>query len=188
MPQRRTALLIVDAQQSFEQRPYWSRQAALTFLEHMQALTDGARARSIPVVQIFHVEDTGVFSLDSGYVKALTALSIVPDMVIHKHRHSALVGSGLSVWLIQHCIQRLIVSGIRTEQCCETTARHASDSGYEVDFVSDATLTFPMTDRYGGHWEPEQIRARTELVLEGRFARIVTVEQSLAAAQDSSAA
>ncbi|XLM22660.1 isochorismatase family protein, partial [Chromobacterium piscinae] len=31
------------------------------------------------------------------------------------------------------------ISGIRTEQCCETTARVASDLGYEVDFVSEAT-------------------------------------------------
>jgi nicotinamidase-related amidase len=79
-----------------------------------------------------------------------------------------------------HGIRRLIISGIRTEQCCETTTRHSSDMGYEVNYVTEATLTFPMTDRRGKYWSPEEIKARTELVLDDRFARIVTVEQALA--------
>jgi nicotinamidase-related amidase len=107
-------------------------------------------------------------------------LFFVPDAVFYKRSHSALVGSGLDVWLTQHGIRRVIVSGIRTEQCCETTTRHASDLGYRVDYVTDATLTFRMTDRHGREWTPEQIKSRTELVLDTRFARIATVEEALA--------
>ena len=59
-------------------------------------------------------------------------------------------------------------------------ARHASDLGYAVDFVAQATLTFPMTDATGREWSAAEIRARTELVLAGRFARIATVDQALA--------
>ncbi|HXP66539.1 MAG TPA: isochorismatase family protein, partial [Steroidobacteraceae bacterium] len=147
----------------------------------MQALIDGAKARQIPILQIFHVEEEGAFSLASGHVKTLSALAIAPDAVFYKHRHSALIGSGLSIWLTEHGVSRLIVSGIRTEQCCETTTRHASDSGYAVDFVSEATLSFAMTDRVGRVWSAEEIKSRTELVLEGRFARVLTVEQALAA-------
>jgi nicotinamidase-related amidase len=176
-----TALLIIDAQQSFQHRPYWSVEHAPAFFERMQALIDGAKARQIQILQVFHVEEEGAFSLGSGHVKTLSALSIAPDAIFYKHRHSALIGSGLSIWLTEHGIQRLIVSGIRTEQCCETTSRHASDSGYSVDFVSEATLTFAMTDRVGRVWFAEEIKARTELVLEGRFARVVSVEQALAA-------
>ncbi len=177
-----TALLVIDAQQSFEHRPYWSRSDAPAFFEHLQSLIDGAKSRGIPIVQIFHVEEAGVFSLASGYVKALTALSIVPDVVIHKNRHSALIGSSLPVWLVEHGIRRLMVSGIRTEQCCETTTRHASDCGYEIDFISEATMTFAMTDRNGRVCSAETIKERTEMVLDGRFARVLTVEQSLSAA------
>lgn len=177
----RTALLIIDAQQSFEHRPYWSQSDAPAFLDRLQALADGARARHIPVAQIFHVEESGTFSLESGYVKTLPALSIAPDVIFYKHRHSALIGSGLPVWLTERGIQHLMVSGIRTEQCCETTTRHASDCGYSVDFVSEATLTFAMTDRHGRHWTATDIKARTELVLDGRFARVLTVAEALAA-------
>jgi nicotinamidase-related amidase len=182
-----TALLVIDAQQSFQHRPYWSPADAPAFFDRMQALIDGAKARQIPILQVFHVEEAGAFSMASGYVKTLAELSIAPDAAFYKSRHSALIGSGLSVWLIEHGIQQLLVSGIRTEQCCETTTRHASDSGYSVDFVSEATLTFAMTDRVGRQWSAEEIKSRTELVLEGRFARVVTVAQALASIDEANA-
>ena len=175
-----TALIVIDAQESFRQRPYWSDADAPAFLASLQALIDGAKAQGIPVVQIFHVENDGAFSFASGHVKAITGLSIKPDAIFHKRSHSALVGSGLDVWLVQHGIRRVIVSGIRSEQCCETTTRHASDIGYAVDYVTEATLTFAMTGRDGRRWTADDIKARTELVLDERFARIATVEQALA--------
>ena len=180
MSHSRTALLVIDAQQSFEHRPYWDPTDAPAFLDRLQSLVDGAKARQIPVAQVFHVEESGAFSMESGYVKTMASLSFAPDVTFHKHRHSALIGSGLSVWLTERGIQHLIVSGIRTEQCCETTTRHASDCGYNVDFVSEATLTFAMTDRHGRRWTAADIKARTELVLDGRFARVLTAGEALA--------
>ena len=176
----RTALLVIDVQQSFEHRPYWDASDAPAFLDRLQFLVDGAQARQIPVARIFHVEESGAFSLESGFVKTMASLSIAPDVTFYKHRHSALIGSGLAVWLTERGIQHLIVSGIRTEQCCETTTRHASDCGYDVDFVSEATLTFPMTDRHGRDWAAAEIKARTELVLNGRFARVLSAGEALA--------
>jgi nicotinamidase-related amidase len=174
-----TALIVIDVQESFRHRPYWDPTEVPAFLGKLQQLVDGARARSIPVVQVFHVEDSGVFSVESGHVVTLTGLDLEPAAVFHKRSHSALVGSGLDVWLVRHGIKRLIVSGIRTEQCCETTTRHASDVGYKVDYVTEATLTFAMTDRKGRVWSPAEIRAATELVLDTRFARIVDVPAAL---------
>lgn len=188
MSNAETALIVIDAQESFRQRPYWSDADAPAFFDRLQILIDGAKARRIPIVQVFHVEETGAFSLASGHVRTMAPIAIVPDAVFHKHRHSALVGTDLSVWLTERGIRRLIVSGVRTEQCCETTTRHASDSGYDVDFVSEATLTFAMAGRDGRVWSTAEIRARTELVLADRFARIATVEQALDGAEARRAA
>ncbi|QFI68884.1 isochorismatase family protein [Sinorhizobium alkalisoli] len=179
MSDQKTALLVIDAQESFRQRSYWDPAEVPFYLERQQALIDGACAAGIPVVRIFHVDDDGPFRLESGHVRTLEELRLEPDVTFHKHRHSALVGSGLDVWLVENGIRRLIVSGIRTEQCCETTTRHASDLGWDVDFVSEATLTFPMTHASGETFDAAAIRNRTELVLAGRFARIVTVEEAL---------
>jgi len=186
MSNLQTALVVVDVQESFRHRPYWNERDVPVFLERVQVLIDGAKARGIPVVQVFHVEETGVFSLTSGHVRTMESVSIAPDARFEKRSHSALVGSGLDVWLVQRGIRRLIVSGIRSEQCCETTTRNASDLGYEVDYVTEATLTWEMTDRRGRVWPPEEIKARTELVLDGRFATVVTVEEALARASIAS--
>ena len=103
-------------------------------------------------------------------------LRLEADAVFFKEVHSALYGktaSGetLESWLRRHGIEEVVVTGIRTEQCCETTTRHASDAGFRVRFVGDATLTFPMQSRSGRKFSTAEIRERTELVLDGRFAQ-----------------
>ncbi|MBP1851254.1 isochorismatase family protein [Rhizobium halophytocola] len=187
MSYTQTALLVIDVQQSFRHRDYWQPDEAAAFLAKQQALIDGAVARGIPVIQIFHNDGDGPFSTESGHVRTLDGLRIAPDAVFTKSRHSAFVGTGLDVWLTERGIRKLIVSGIRTEQCCETTTRHGSDKGYAVDYVTEATLTFPMTHADGTVFSAADIRKRTELVLSGRFARIVTVAEALAMRQDEAA-
>jgi nicotinamidase-related amidase len=176
-----TALIVIDAQESFRHLPFWTDTDLSAFVAKLQALIDGARARGMPIVQILHVRDNSPFALDSGHVTTLAPLTLIPGIVFHKHKHSALIGTGLAEWLTHHGISRLIIAGIRTEQCCEATARHASDRGWAVDFVTEATLTFPMTDLAGTEHSAQAIKAHTEMVLSGRFARITTVEQALAA-------
>ena len=159
-----TALLVIDVQDSFRHAPYWIDVDLAPFVSSLQRLIDGAAMRGVPVLQVFHVEEEGAFSLASGHVRTLAPVVIRPDAVFHKRRHSALVGSGLDTWLTQHGTRRLIVCGIRTEQCCEPTTRHASDLEWEIDYVTEETLTFAMTHPDGRRYEPADIKARTELV------------------------
>ena len=179
-----TALILIDVQDSFRHRPYWKEDELPRFLERTHALLDGARARGIPVVRILHSEGPeqadNPFSMVSGRVRPLEGLRDVEAAAeFVKHRHSALVGTGLAIWLRQHGIGRLIVTGIRTEQCCETTTRHASDEGFEVDYVTEATLTFAMTQPDGRTLTPHDLMQRTATVLKDRFASICTVEEAL---------
>ncbi|RFO98355.1 hydrolase [Rhodoferax lacus] len=181
-----TCLLVIDAQESFRQRPSWNEPLASSYLLQQNALIAGAQARGLPIVRIFHSdgpEEAGnPFAVASGFVRPLQGLAdFAAAATFTKHRHSALVGTGLSVWLTENRIHKLLVSGIRTEQCCETTARHASDLGWEVDYVLDATLTFDMTQPDGQTLSAADIKTRTATVLDGRFARVCTVEQALAA-------
>ncbi len=177
------ALIVIDVQESFRHMPYFEDTGLARYLSAQQALINEAEAKGVPVVQIFHVDGDKAFSADSGLIRPLEGLRIQPSVTFIKHRHSAFVGTGLEVWLTQHGINHLIISGIRTEQCCETTARHASDLGYKVDYVTEATLTFPMTHASGDVFSPADIAKRTELVLAGRFARIATVADVLESLQ-----
>jgi nicotinamidase-related amidase len=179
-----TALILIDAQQSFRHTPYWSDRETPAFLSRTNALIDGCINRGVPIVRIFHVDGDHAFSLASGHVRPLDGLAPFEAAAeFHKTRHSALVGTGLMVWLHEQRISRLIVAGIRTEQCCETTTRHASDEGFEVDFVPEATLTFDMKHLDGSLLASKDIVARTTAVLTGRFATICSAEQALERAQ-----
>jgi nicotinamidase-related amidase len=180
MSHEKTALLVIDVQESFRHAPYFEESGLNTYLSTQQKLIDGANAAGIPVVQIFHVDGDRAFAEENGFVRTLEGIQIKPAVTFRKNRHSAFVGTQLDAWLKDNGITRLIVSGIRTEQCCETTTRHGSDIGYSVDYVTEATLTFPMTHASGEVFSAEQIAKRTELVLAGRFARIVTVDEALA--------
>lgn len=175
-----TALLIIDAQESFRQRQSWYEIDSSGYLARQQALIDGATAQGHRIVRVLHSEPEGIFSLASGFVRPLAELVYEPDFEVIKTRHSAFAGTGLAIWLIENGIRRLIVSGIRTEQCCETTTRHASDLGWSVDFVTEATHTMPLTDATGHTWSPDEIKARTAAVLDGRFARVTAIAGALA--------
>lgn len=184
------ALIVIDAQESFRQRPFWDESEYPAFLEQIQPLIDAAAARGIPVLQVFHIspssDPANPFSLASGHVRTLKELRISPTAVFHKTVHSSLYakgenGASLHDWLLENGIEGIIVSGIRTEQCCETTSRHASDAGFKVVFPTDATLTFAMQSPSGRHYTPAEIRDRTELVLQGRFARVARAADALAA-------
>ncbi|WP_342618057.1 isochorismatase family protein [Rhodoferax sp. GW822-FHT02A01] len=181
-----TCLLVIDAQESFRQRPSWNEALAAAYLAEQNALISGAVAKGIPVIRIFHSdppeEAANPFSLVSGFVRPVQGLAdFSAAATFTKGRHSALVGTGLQVWLTENHIRKIIVSGIRTEQCCETTARHASDLGWEIDYVLDATLTFDMTQPNGLPLSAADIKARTATVLDGRFARVCSVAQALEA-------
>jgi nicotinamidase-related amidase len=175
------ALLVIDVQQSFLHAPYWREDDVPVFRENLLKLIDAAVARGWPVVRILHEDGDAHFSAASGLVTPMAWVPEAHDVVFRKQVHNAFTGTRLEAWLRERGIGRLIVSGIRTEQCCETTTRVASDLGFAVDYVTEATLTFPMVHaRSGTRDDARDIKQLTELVLDGRFARICTVDDVLA--------
>jgi len=188
----KTCLVLIDAQESFRHRPYFTVNDLPAYLSAQNTLIDGCVAQGIPIVRVFHVDGpknaSNPFALESGFVQPLAELhSFEPAATFIKSRHSALVGTGLDVWLTQHGIQKLIISGIRTEQCCETTTRHASDLGWQVDYCLDATLTWDMQQLDGSTLSAADIKARTATVLKDRFATICSPTEALARAVEIAA-
>jgi nicotinamidase-related amidase len=182
------ALIVVDVQESFRHRPYFREQDLPLFLSNVQSLIERCQSRDIPIVQVFHEEPGSAdnpFAAASGCVRAMRELTLRADALFRKSVHSAMFarsadGTTLEDWLRQRGVGELLITGIRTEQCCETTTRHASDLGFSVRYVSDATLTFPMRTRDGREVSVAEIRERTEMVLDGRFAQVVTTAAALA--------
>lgn len=174
------ALLVIDVQDSFMHTSYWSETDFPAYQQQQLALIALARLQGVPVIGVLHENPpelgTESFRKNSGHVRFMDWLPQL-DEVFKKSVHNALTDSGLLAFLHERGITHLTISGIRTEQCCETTTRVASDLGFTVNFVTEATLTFQMTHADGTVFSAEDIKKRTELVLDGRFAQIKTVAQ-----------
>ncbi len=189
----KTCLIVIDAQESFRHRPFFSEHDVAPYLAAQNALIAGFAEAGAPIVRVFHSDGPKVaenpFAIESGHVRPLAGLAdFQAAATFTKNRHSALVGTGLDVWLTRHHIERIVISGIRTEQCCETTARHASDLGWQVDYVTDATLTFDMVQPDGARLAAADLKMRTATVLQGRFATLCSVQEALARLGEKAAA
>jgi len=67
-------------------------------------------------------------------------------------------------YLLERGVRRVTITGIQMKQCCETTTRVAADLGYAVDFVTEATMTFPIPnwDKPGEELNVHAIRERPQ--------------------------
>ena len=179
-----TALLVIDVQESFRQRDSWAEISAPDIADRVARLVDHARARGDEVVWVLHTEPgTGtVFDPALGFVALLPGLTPRDgEPVLHKTSHNAFTTTNLGQWLTTHGVDEVVVTGIRTEQCCETTARLASDLGYRVRFVLDATATQPLARHDGrGSLSADEVQERTAAALQGRFADVVSLADVLA--------
>lgn len=188
-----SALIVIDVQESFRQRANWQAVNRPDIVDRVNRLVDAQRAWGDLVVWVLHAEPgTGtVFDPSLGHVRLMDGLK--PDEgepVITKTSINAFTTTNLQQLLTTKRIGELTICGIKTEQCCETTTRVASDLGYGVTFAIDATATTPIPhpdappDRTVAELladprtlSAEDVVARTGYALAGRFATVRTVEE-----------
>jgi nicotinamidase-related amidase len=180
VPISQSALLVIDAQDSFKVGPRWARRNNPAFQENVSALVEAYRAAHLPVIFFLHTDSDEAFAKDSPSFKLMEFLRPRNDEpVMVKNTRNCFTSTTLQPYLIEKGVRRVSITGIQMEQCCETTARIAADLGYAVDFVTEATMTFPIPnwDKPGEELGVDAIRERTEYALRRRFARITTVAQ-----------
>jgi len=178
-----SALLVIDAQDSFKQdAPRWERRNNPAFEANVDRLIQAYRTAELPVFFILHSDQDEGFRTTDPHYKLMDFIQARKDEpVLPKITRNCFTGTSLQRMLTQLGVRRLAITGIQMEQCCETTARVAADLGYQVDFVLDATLTFPIPHRVEGRVVEElgvaEIEQRTCFALRDRFARIVETAQ-----------
>jgi len=180
VPVSESALLVVDAQDSFKITPRWERRSNRAFEQNVQALIEAYRQAGLPVIFFLHTDEDDGFAVDSPHFKLMDFIVRRPDEpLIVKSTRNCFTSTGLGSLLLTQGVRRLAITGIQMEQCCETTARVAADLGYAVDFVIDGTLTFPIPnyDRPGEELGVEDIKTRTEYALRRRFARLTSAAE-----------
>jgi nicotinamidase-related amidase len=175
------ALIVIDVQESFRRRESWRRVSTPDIAARAADLVGIARRAGDLVVWVLHAEPGSDTAFDParGFVRLMDGLAPEPgEPVLTKTSRNAFTTTNLQQLLTEEGIRELVVCGIQTEQCCETTARLAADLGYDVTFVTEATATFPIPHRSGvGELGVDDVIARTEYALAGRFATISTIAE-----------
>jgi nicotinamidase-related amidase len=173
------ALVVVDAQQGFDD-PAWGRRDNPSCDDNIAALVRRWHADGRPVVHVRHDSaDPGSPLHPSAAGNRLKPyLADAPDLLVTKSVNSSFHGTpDLHAWLQEHGIAGIVVCGITTNHCCETTARVGGNLGYDVLFALDATHTFDRTGPDGRTWDAQELASATAANLNGEFATVVTTAE-----------
>jgi len=174
-----SALLVVDAQDSFKVGSRWQRRSNHAFESNVTQLIDAYRDAQLPLFFILHTDPDPGFEVGGPHFKLMDFIKRRDnEPLLVKNTRNSFTSTDLDSRLKALGVERVVITGISTEQCCETTTRVAADLGYDADFITDATCTFPIVNaETGEELSTGDIIKRTEFVLRGRFARIRTTHE-----------
>jgi nicotinamidase-related amidase len=171
-----TALIVIDVQRGFDDADYWGPRNNPDCETNIASLIKAWRDQKWPIVFVKHDSTTPSSPLAPGGPgnEFKDVIRGTPDLLVHKTVHSAFYGEpDLDAWLTSHGITDVAICGIQTNMCCETTARMASDLGYGMIFVEDATHTFDLTTPTKKVYRGREIARYTSLTLAADFGRVV---------------
>ncbi|NML52048.1 cysteine hydrolase [Streptomyces sp. R302] len=185
------ALIVIDVQKGFAYE-FWGRRDNPEAEENMAALIDRWQETGRPVVFVRHDSRQAGSPLAPGtpgnafkdFVEERRGRGAGPEVLVTKTVNSAFYGEpDLDAWLKGAAIEQVVIVGIQTNMCNETTARMGGNLGYDVLFPLDAMHTFDLAGPFGWTRSAEELTRATAVSLHGgRFARVVTTAEVLSAA------
>ena len=145
------ALLTIDMQKEYfeEGRPLKIPEGAEVLANVIQ-LQESARSSRIPVVHVQHISldpEGGVFVEGSPFAALMEQSGPVWDEKVFVKRYpSAFSGTQLDGYLKELGVDTVVITGLMSFMCCDTTARDAHSRGYKVLYVKDATAAIDLGD------------------------------------------
>ena len=154
LKQARSALLVLDMQRFFlEPDSHAYVPSAAAILPNIRGLVRAYDELDFPVVYTRHwntPQDAGMMDvwwrdlIEAGDpVSEITeALDLSNGTLIEKSQYDAFYGTELETVLKEKEVTQVVICGVMTHLCCETTARSAFVRGFEVFFTIDGTATY----------------------------------------------
>ncbi len=177
----RYALVVVDAQRGFDD-PGWGPRDNPGCDGNIAALVRHWADRGRPLVYVRHDSDDPASPLHPASPgNALKEyLAPEPDLLVTKRVNSSFHGTpDLDAWLRARDVGGIVVCGITTNHCCETTARVGGNLGHDVLFALDATHTFDRPHPDGDVVPAAEVARVTAANLHGEFATVVRTDDLL---------
>ncbi|NEA89778.1 cysteine hydrolase [Streptomyces sp. SID7958] len=188
---RNAALVVVDVQHGFEEAGYWGTRNHPGADDNIAALLDAWQSAGRPVVFVRHDSVSPGSPLRPGsegngfkeYVERRRGKGGGAELLVTKTVNSAFLGSpDLAAWLREAGIRQVVLAGIQTNMCVETTARMGGNLGFEVVVAFDATYTFGLEGPFGWRRSADELAQASAVSLHGGgFASVVMTEDVLTA-------
>ncbi|MFE6053184.1 cysteine hydrolase family protein [Kitasatospora sp. NPDC056446] len=178
-------LIVIDVQKGFEDYDFWGPRDNPQAEQRIAELISAWQSTGRPIVTVQHASPVGpLVEGTPGYALKDFVAEATPALHITKTVNSAFYGTpDLHAWLQERGARQLVVTGIITNVCNETTARMAGNLGYDAIFPTDAMHGFDMTGPDGTTLTAAELSRATATVLHAaRFAKVVTTRQVLDAA------
>jgi isochorismate hydrolase len=151
---KKAALLVLDMQRYFLQEgSHAFVPSATAIIPGINKLIAAFEAERRPAVATKHIntkEDAGMMSKwwrdlirpEIAHSQLIDTLNIKKLIKIEKTQYDAFLHTTLEERLHQGNIEQVVITGVMTHLCCESTARSAFMRGFEVFFVVDGTATY----------------------------------------------
>ena len=148
------ALLVLDVQRYFlDPKSHAFIPSSPVILDKLYQIADYFISQGRPVIATQHVNEkkdadrmngwwSELITKDHPLVDLDSELKTKSDKIFSKPQYDAFYKSDLFSWLESKGIKQLVIGGVMTHLCCETTARSAFVRGYEVFFIIDGTATY----------------------------------------------
>lgn len=150
----RAALLVMDLQEYFlHENSHAFVPSAPVILPGILKLIAAFSAVNYPVIATRHLNtsnDAGMMAKwwrdiidpQSAYSQSITMINPEKIVFLNKPQYDAFLHTSLENMLHERGITQVVVCGVMTHLCCETTARSAFMRGFEVFFTVDGTATY----------------------------------------------
>ncbi|MFC5702650.1 isochorismatase family protein [Cohnella faecalis] len=169
------ALLIIDMQaMPFVWKSYGGKSLyqEARLIANTRLLIEKARKNASPIFYIMYTETTGPRSVDQPLWQIIDPIAPEPhDSLVIKYHADSFHETNLNALLRNHAIEGLVVCGIQTEYCVDTTVKSAYSHGYKVELASDCHSTYDSEE-----WTAEQIVLHHNNTLK-HFASIVRSDE-----------
>lgn len=178
------ALIVIDVQKGFDD-PYWGERNNPDCEGNIAALVSAWAAAERPIVLVRHDsigEGSPLHPSNAGNGFKPGIIDVPHELLVVKNVNSAFYGEpDLHGWLQERGIRQLVLCGIQTNMCVETTARMGGNLGYKVILPLDATHTFDLAGPNGETLTADELSLATAVNLHGGgFAQVVTTAELIA--------
>ncbi|WP_026883445.1 cysteine hydrolase family protein [Clostridium akagii] len=177
-----TVLILIDIQNEYFQGGKSELNHTIETANRAKVILDFFRKNSLHVFHVKHIvsgNKAKAFLQDS--IGAEINYLVTPredEKVFIKHVPNSFFETGLDKTISDNNINHIVVCGMMTHMCIDTTVRYAKELGLIVTLIEDACTTKDLT-RNGNTIPAEIVQATYMASLDGMFAKVMTAEEFL---------